>query len=561
MRYRWIVLIGLLVGIVVILAAAPKGQAISELQRGMSDAATSTTVGIGCYENTDPSIVYTGSWTTSSSSYASGGSFIRSRSAGATACLTFEGSDVHWYTLTYSSRGHANIYVDGSLVDTVNNYSATLQWQVVREYFVPLGSHTFCIEVVGDGFIDVDKICATGPTPTPTGVVTSTPTPTSTPMPTHTPTITPTSIGTPTATHTPTITPTPSNTPTSTQTPIATPTNTPTPTTTQTPGPTPVPIGCYENTDPSIVYTGSWITSSSSYASGGSFTRSKSAGATACLTFEGSDVHWYTLTYSSRGHANVYLDGSLVDTVNNYSAILHWQVVREYFVPLGSHTFCIEVVGDGFIDVDKICATGPTPTPTGAPTNTPTVTPTPTNTPTPTDTPTSTPTPTATIVWIAPPEKTVYLNAETFTIDVAIFNVVDLGAFQFTLVFSPTIVHVATAEVSSFLGSTGRNVSPLGPHINNEAGTVTFGALSFGKPAGPDGSGVLATVSLLPQAVGESELRLQNVQVLNTVPEGIPVGLQHGHVTVVAQHFHQPHAEFTPDSRDFHARNSQAVLH
>jgi len=901
MRYRWIVLIWLLVGMVVILAAAPKGQAISELQTGMSH--TSTPVGIGCYENTDPSIVYSGPWSTSSSSYASGGSFARSKSAAATACLTFEGSGVHWYTLTYTSRGHANVYIDGSLTDTVNNYSPTLQWQVVREYLVPLGTHIFCIEVVGDGFIDVDKICITGPTPTPTSMVTNTPTPTSTP--THTPTpywkrggwadyalsgmpdfdqkqdqwwysgpqdwtycgplavanslwwldskmepspvsppqmndhyplvqsydpdqwddhdplnlpslveelaylmdtngqrtgiphlgthptdmynaivayltgrglnehygvamvarpafdwvasevercqnvilllgfwtwdqetawvrvgghyvtaagvnsgnhlaafsdpfydraeegwpgqvldgiLTPHDPGhapdvhndagnvshdiyhvvetnspggvwgpgdyagsledieifmsqnfpagfllsywpehavrgyltsqiqtevevaivisaaeIPTPTHTPTNTSTPTDTPTITPTPTDTPTSTPTPigtpTNTQTPGPTPAPVGCYENTDPSIVYSGPWSTSSSSYASGGSFARSNSARATACLTFHGSDIHWYTLTYSSRGRANVYVDGSLVETVSNYSPTLQWQVVRQYFVPLGAHTFCIEVVGDGFIDVDKMCVTGPTPTPTSTPTRTPTRTPTPsrtptvtrtatptrtptatrtptrtptptltrtptrthtptitptptrtptrtytptiTPTPTPTATPTSTATPTATpteeptpVVWIDPPWQTAYLGTGTFTVSVAITNVVDLGAFQFTLVFSPTVVHVATAELSSFLGSTGRNVSPLGPHIDNEAGTVTYSAFSFGEPPGPDGSGALATVSLLPQAAGESQLRLQNVQVLNTVPVTIPVGLQHGHVTVVAQRFH-----------------------
>ena len=300
--------------------------------------------------------------------------------------------------------------------------------------------------------------------------------------------------------------------------------------TTPTPTPTPVGVGCYENTDPSIVFNGPWSTSSSSYASGGSFARSNSAGATACLTFEGSDVHWYTLTYSSRGHANVYIDGSLVETVNNYSPPLHWQVVREYIVPQGTHTFCIEVVGDGFIDVDKICATGPTPTPTGTPTNTPTSTPTQTNTPT----------PTTTIVWIDPPEQTAYVSAGPFTIDVAISNVVNLGGFQFTLVFSPTIVHVATVELSSFLGSTGRNVSPLGPHINNEAGTVTFGALSFGEPAGPNGSDVLATVSFSPQAVGESNLLLQNVQVLNTVPEKIPIETRDGHVAVLESHLRRP---------------------
>ena len=241
------------------------------------------------------------------------------------------------------------------------------------------------------------------PTPTPTATATATPTDTPTPTATGTPgptptateTATPTDTPTPTATATETATPT--DTPTPTPTPTATTTPTYTPTITPTPTPTPVGIGCYENTDPSIVFNGSWSTSSNSHASGGSFANSQSAGDTACLTFEGSGVQWYTLTYPSRGHANVYIDGSLVDTVNNYSPTLHWQVVREYTVPQGTHTLCIEVVGDGFIDVDKICATG-TPPPTSTPTPTSTITSTPSNTPTatPSGTPTATPTITAT---------------------------------------------------------------------------------------------------------------------------------------------------------------------
>ena len=253
------------------------------------------------------------------------------------------------------------------------------------------------------------------PTPTPTATATGTPTGTPTPTATGTPGPTPTATetGTPTDTPTPTATDTPGPTATATATPTLTPTVTPTPsrsptptytpTITPTPTLTPVGIGCYEDTDPSIVFNGSWNTSSNSHASGGSFANSNSAGDTACLTFEGSGVEWYTLTYPSRGHANVYIDGSLVDTVNNYSPTLHWQVVREYTIPWGTHTLCIEVVGDGFIDVDKICVTGtppptPTPTQTGTPTPTGTATSTPTNTPTatPSGTPTATPTITAT---------------------------------------------------------------------------------------------------------------------------------------------------------------------
>jgi len=94
-------------------------------------------------------------------------------------------------------------------------------------------------------------------------------------------------------------------------------------------------------------------------------------------------------------------------------------------------------------------------------------------------------------------------------------------------------VHVVGVELGDFLGSTARNASPLGPQINNEAGTVLFGGFSYGDPLGPDRSGVLATISFSPQAGGESDLHLQGVKVTNSVVEVIPVELQDGHITVV----------------------------
>jgi len=137
-----------------------------------------------------------------------------------------------------------------------------------------------------------------------------------------------------------------------------------------------------------------------------------------------------------------------------------------------------------------------------------------------------------TVVWVDPPEKSVYPNSEPFTITVAISNVVDLAGFQFAMSFSPTIVHVEDAVLGDFLESTGRTASPVGPVIDNEAGMVTFGAYSFGTEPAPDGSGVLATLTLSPQASGESNLHMQNVQVANTVPEAIPISTQDGHVRV-----------------------------
>ena len=184
---------------------------------------------------------------------------------------------------------------------------------------------------------------------------------------------------------------------------------------------------------------------------------------------------------------NYYFNG-LIDEVVIYNRALTTQEVADRY--------------DSFF--------GPTPTPTS--------TSTPTSTPTPTATPTGGST---TVVWVDPPEQTAYLSGGTFTVNVAITDAVNLGRFQFSLAFSPAIVHVEGVELGDLLGSTARNANPLGPQIDNQVGTVLFGGFSFGEPPGPDGSGVVATISFSPQAEGESDLQLQGVRVTDTAAEVI----------------------------------------
>jgi hypothetical protein len=77
---------------------------------------------------------------------------------------------------------------------------------------------------------------------------------------------------------------------------------------------------------------------------------------------------------------------------------------------------------------------------------------------------------------------------------------VDLGGYDFAVSFNPAVVQVQDVTLGSFLGSTGRPVSQLGPNINNSAGSFTFGGFSFGAAAGPSGTGTIAQITL--QAVG-----------------------------------------------------------
>jgi PKD repeat protein len=134
-------------------------------------------------------------------------------------------------------------------------------------------------------------------------------------------------------------------------------------------------------------------------------------------------------------------------------------------------------------------------------------------------------------VSIEPVTSTVQ-SGDTFTVSVVISDAVNLGAFQFDMHYDPTAVHAEGAAMGPFLGSTGRNVGPVGPTIDNDGGTLSFGAFSFGTQAGPQGRGVLAEITLTAKGVGTSPLDLQAVQVLNPAAEAQPVTVSHGTAVV-----------------------------
>ncbi len=142
--------------------------------------------------------------------------------------------------------------------------------------------------------------------------------------------------------------------------------------------------------------------------------------------------------------------------------------------------------------------------------------------------------PTATVVRISPASASANAGVP-ITVAVAISNVTNLGSFQFTLAYSPSLVMVQNVTLSGFPGSTGRSFTPVGPTIDNTGGTATFGAFSIGStPAGANGSGALAYVRLLPVGGGTASLHLQGVQVTNVPGQAISIFTQDGTLVITA---------------------------
>jgi hypothetical protein len=103
------------------------------------------------FEQSDRHFVYTGTWTTSSSSSASGGNFRFANSAGSSVTVTFIGSYLSWVAKTSPVYGRAKVTLDGGTPVIVDLYSAKELWKQKVWETNPLvpGLHTVKIEWTG----------------------------------------------------------------------------------------------------------------------------------------------------------------------------------------------------------------------------------------------------------------------------------------------------------------------------------------------------------------------------------------------------------------------------
>jgi hypothetical protein len=136
-----------------------------------------------------------------------------------------------------------------------------------------------------------------------------------------------------------------------------------------------------------------------------------------------------------------------------------------------------------------------------------------------------------TVIKIDPAIKVVG-PGETFSVDVMIESVNNLGAFEFDLTYNPACVEATDVTLGPFLASTGRSVIPMGPTFGT--GIVKYGAYSLGDtPPGPDGDGVLATITFQAgMSECRSDLHLQNVVVLDPSADTISNDTKDGEVIV-----------------------------
>lgn len=71
-------------------------------------------------------------WRSASASTVIDGSFVMERTPGATAAFSFRGTSLAWYTRTGPDQGIADVYIDGRLNRSVNNFAPTTTDKVRR---------------------------------------------------------------------------------------------------------------------------------------------------------------------------------------------------------------------------------------------------------------------------------------------------------------------------------------------------------------------------------------------------------------------------------------------
>lgn len=129
---------------------------------------------------------------------------------------------------------------------------------------------------------------------------------------------------------------------------------------------------------------------------------------------------------------------------------------------------------------------------------------------------------------VDPASMNVDNDGNTFTIDINVSDVNNLGAFDFTLSFDNDLLEYTGIADGGFLSSTGRKATCLQPaagpngesreQIANQYGALHFGCTTFGlidsnegKP-GPDGDGVLATLTFRPKALGKADIKFEGME-------------------------------------------------
>jgi hypothetical protein len=117
-------------------------------------------------------------------------------------------------------------------------------------------------------------------------------------------------------------------------------------------------------------------------------------------------------------------------------------------------------------------------------------------------------------------------------VDVAISDIADLYAYQFSLAFNPNLLQVSSYSLGSFLNGSVDTFGDTGT-LNNAGGTISYVFNSLvGPEAGVSGSGSLLHITFNALANGVSSLNFSDVLLLDSSGNDIGATVTSGIVTV-----------------------------
>lgn len=242
---------------------------------------TPTAMPAGIYDDTDTKLIYTGTWTAPTGVAEYNGTRHQTNVGGSKVSFTFYGTRVHIYYSGYPGyRGKVNIRIDGNLVGVLDQYALFYQLGIPwSSNYLTRGQHTIEMEYqtgqAADTYGIIDYIKVENDDP-----------------------------------------------------------------------PEPVSAGKFDDFDKNITYLGSWAPyplSTGDYKT----TRHQTAneGAQVRFSFIGTKISLIYSGYPNRGLVDIYIDGSKVTTLNQYTAsLVQGKVWSSSTLARGEHTIELRYV-------------------------------------------------------------------------------------------------------------------------------------------------------------------------------------------------------------------------
>lgn len=290
---------------------------------------------------------WTGFWALYDWPQASQSTYLYSVDNDASLTFPFTGKGLRLTYLRAPNLGIFEVYIDETLVDTIDAYNAETELKSSPDYLLAPGPHTLRVQNKGEAneasqgtMIALDSLAVLE-------VLYGTPTPTATPSPTGTlaavtpapgETLAPGETAAPTtALGLMTFTPTPTTEP-----PTSTPTIEPTPTL--------LPElaegwSRYEISPTTAQFQGLWEEIESSFVSSGNYIYSQQDDAGITLAFEGDSFRLHYLLFWNFGFFQISVDDQIIATVDSYSAQSELLTTAEYNLAPGQHTIRIQNTG------------------------------------------------------------------------------------------------------------------------------------------------------------------------------------------------------------------------